>query len=466
MTVPKQSRGRRSARAIVLLSVAALVASACGSSSKKADTTTTAAAASTTAAAATTTAAAATTTAAAATTTAAAASSTTAAGGGAATGDPVTIESLIDQTGPSPYPEGLDKVIKATVDYINSTGGLNGHVLKIEITDGKTDPANAQAVVDGFKAKNPVAVLLGTSASETAISDALGKLGVPIIGQGYNPAVWGGYFPPQATCKAAPTFCAKPNFLTIATTFGAVVAEQVVAAQLAGSKVVAAAACAEIEACSSAGPVFDGVAKALGLKTLGSTKVSSTATDYSAQCISFINGGADFIQISGSNTMGVNLQKSCADQGYKGAWGASAGSVNGSLIKAPYKLVGGLNGFPWWVDDAPVKNYRAVMDKAGVSPDVYGNPVSTGMYSALLLLQKAVNANADKSKPLDGAAALAAMYKVKDETLDGLLPQKTTFTADNLDRHVDCFWPYVKDEKGNFTNPLGGLKTQCFPAAA
>jgi hypothetical protein len=101
------------------------------------------------------------------------------------------------------------------------------------------------------------------------------------------------------------------------------------------------------------------------------------------------------------------------------------------------------------------------MKAGGVSEDEWSNPVATGLYSAMLLLQKAIGANA-ASGTLDGKAALAAMYKVKDETLDGLIAP-VTFTADNLDRTRDCFWPYVKDASNKFTNPLGGLKYQCFP---
>jgi hypothetical protein len=40
-----------------------------------------------------------------------------------------------------------------------------------------------------------------------------------------------------------------------------------------------------------------------------------------------------------------------------------------------------------------------------------------------------------------------------------------TFTEDNLDRTRGCFWPYVKDENNEFTNPLGGLTFECFPPA-
>jgi len=210
-------------------------------------------------------------------------------------------------------------------------------------------------------------------------------------------------------------------------------------------------------------PIFEGVAKALGIASVGTTKVSSSAADYTAQCIGWVQQGVDFIQISGSGGMGSKLISSCNDQGYTGSFGASAGSVTGPLLKVPARLTGGLNGFPWWVDDAPVKTYRDAMKAAAIPEDQWGNPVATGVYSALLLLQKGITDHADKAAPLDGKAALAAMYQVKDEDLDRLIVP-VTFTADNLDRNRPCFWPYIKDKSGVFVNPSGGLNYLCYPA--
>jgi branched-chain amino acid transport system substrate-binding protein len=303
---------------------------------------------------------------------------------------------------------------------------------------------------------------MSSPATETATGDALAATSTAVIGSGYSPSVWGGGFGADLSCASNEAFCAKPNHLTITTTFGAVVAEQVLGAQAAGATTLGVAACAEVDSCSSAAPVFDAVAEAVGLTSVGTTKVSTTAADYSAECIAWIQQGVDFIQISGASSMGVRLMADCADQGYEGLWGASAGTVSGELIQQPYTLAGGINAFPWWVDDAPVAQYRDTMEAAGVGPELYSGPAMTGMYSALLLLQKAVSDYADPDATLDAAAVLEAMYQVEDESLDGLIVP-VTFTADNLDRNRPCFWPYVKDADNNFTNPAGGLEYQCFP---
>jgi branched-chain amino acid transport system substrate-binding protein len=453
----------------VALAVAfSLLAAACGSDKKSTSTTATTSAATTATTTAGTTASttaattAGTTADTAASTSAATTPATTAAGGGgAATGSPVTVLALLDLSSASPSPTGTDKVVKATVDAINAKGGLAGHKVVLDMVDTKGDAPTVLAAIAEAASKNPVAVLEDSPTTETASSDALAALGIPIIGEGYSPSVWGGSAGTN-TCATAPAnFCAKANHLTITTTLTAVVAEQVLGAQAAGAKKLGVASCAEVDSCSSAVPIFDGVAKALGLESVGSTKVSSSAADYTAECIAWVQQGVDFIQISGGAALGVKLMESCGDQGYNGIWGASAGSVSGDLIKQPFTLAGGLNAFPWWVDDAPVKTFRDAMTAGGASADDYSNPVATGLYSAMLLLQKAIADHAS-SGTLDGKSALAAMYQVKDETLGGLIAP-VTFTADNLDRNRDCFWPYVKDKDNKFTNPLGGLKYQCFP---
>jgi branched-chain amino acid transport system substrate-binding protein len=82
----------------------------------------------------------------------------------------------------------------------------------------------------------------------------------------------------------------------------------------------------------------------------------------------------------------------------------------------------------------------------------------TGIWSALQLFAKANAAIGDSPTAAD---TLAAMYQVKDETLDGLIPP-VTYTQGQPAPSRDCFFPYILKD-GTFTAPLGGLKYQCDP---
>jgi branched-chain amino acid transport system substrate-binding protein len=446
MSNPTLARRTKLVRSFAALVALTLVAAACGDDDDDSTATTEAAPATTEAAPATTE----------------AAPETTAAGGGEATGDPVTIAVLTDETGPSPVQ--LVDVTQAAVDAINANGGLNGHPIEIQTWDVKLDPAAAQAAVAEIPA-DAIAVLL-SSGTEASIADSLSALGIPILGAGYNPSVWGGNITAfQLSCASNPDFCANPNFLTTTTTMDAVIGEQLVAAKAAGATKVSSIACAEVDSCSAAAPIFEAIAKDLGLEVSPTVKVSSTATDYSAECIGFIQDGVDFIQISASAATAVNFTASCNDQGYEGTYGASAASVNAQTLGIEGTLAGGLNGFPWFVDDPKVAEYRDIMDGAGVSEDLWGGAHATAFYADLLLLQKALADYGDPAAPLDGAAALAAMYQVTDEDLDGLLASPVTFTEDNLDRTRPCFWQFIKAADGSIDNPLGGLTSTCYPAS-
>ena len=448
---------------------------ACSSSAKKAADTTAAPAATT----ATTAAAPATTAAPAATdaaTTAPAATEPVATEPAATdaakpSGTPLLLAVIADASGPVAGSQAnANKHVQAWADYINAKGGVNGHPVTIEFRDTAGDPAKAQAAIDELLAKKPVAWVLAASSTESAMAESLGKSGIPVLGTGYNPTIWGGNIESFklacSTDPGAPVACALPNAFTVTTTFGAVVDEQVLGAQAAGAKKLAVAACAEVDSCSQANPVFEATAAALGLQLGTSVKVSASAPDYSAECIGFIQEGVDFIQISAAGDLGAKMFQDCADQGYTGIFGASAGTVSGDLIKTKgITLAGGLNAFPWWVDDAPVKEFRAAMEAGGVTPDEYAAPSATGLWSSLQLFAKAMsNTKLTATDDITAADALDAMYTIKDETLDGLI-SPITFTKGERAAARACFWPYILKD-GTFTNPLGGLKFQCYPPAA
>ncbi|MDO8390359.1 MAG: ABC transporter substrate-binding protein [Actinomycetota bacterium] len=375
---------------------------------------------------------------------------------------PIVIGGTFDTSGLTGVPESI-KVVEAWATYINAMGGINGHPVELDIRDTAGDPAKAASQTTEVLANDPVLFLVQSSSTEASQAEALIASGIPIMGAGYSPALWGGSIAAFGLeCGPdAPIPCAASNVFPISTTFGAVVDEQVLGAQAAGATKLAVAACAEVEACSQAGPVFEATAKAVGIASVGTTKVSSTATDYSAECISWINQGVDFIQISGGASLAEGLYASCTDQGYTGIFGASAGSVSGKLITLDgITLAGGLNGFPWFVDDPLVAEYTEAMKAGGVSDEGIHSPTATALWSVLQLFAKA---NADLVDEPTAAIVLENMYTITDETLGGLIAP-TTFYKDQPgpEKARNCFWPYILKD-GEFTNPLGGLTVQCYP---
>jgi len=353
---------------------------------------------------------------------------------------------MVDQS--SPLANGQAQaadVAKAWVAYTNSNGGVAGHPVELTVKDSKADAAASQAIAQGLVSDpSTIALIIVDAGGEPSFGKLVSDGGLPVIGGlGYYPTLWS----------------ALPNFFGITTTFPAVVDEQVVAAGAVGSKVAAAAVCAEVASCGSAVPIFENAVKALGLTSGGQIKVAVNAPNYTAECLQFINKNVDYVQINGSAGMGIRLYNDCVEQGFKGWFGASAGTVNPALYAAPgsekLRLTGGLNAFPWYVDAAPVQKFRDVMASQKVDEKTYGMPSSTATYATLELFKKTMEA-AKATLPASPTRTdvINAYGQVKNETLDGLLPQPMTFTANQPAPKVNCFWLYKLEGgklSGSFT---------------
>jgi branched-chain amino acid transport system substrate-binding protein len=362
-------------------------------------------------------------------------------------GTPVRIGVLMDQSGPqSPANTGVPEVLEAWVNHTNANGGVADRPVELVVEDDRGDAPTATSAVQGFIDDDSVdAMIIVGSSAEGAVGETVSEARLPVIGGiGYLPTVWG----------------ALPNFFGITTTFPSVVNMQLISAQEQGAETVAAAPCAEVPACAAAEPVFEAAAEALSLDYLGGVEVSADAPNYTAECLEFIDRGADFVQISANEAVGARLAADCTSQGYDGWFGASASSVTPGLYNDVDKLTGGLNAFPWYVDAEPVQNYRDVMDEQGVTEDQYGTPGSTAAWATLELFKKTIEANADAiSDDLTRDEVITAYGTVRDETLDGLLPNPITFTADQPAPPVDCFWLYTA-EGGEMT---GDFEPTCPP---
>jgi branched-chain amino acid transport system substrate-binding protein len=376
---------------------------------------------------------------------------------------PVVIGALVDLSGPSTGDRKLlAKALPAWATYINAKGGLNGHPVKFEIRDTASDAATAQSDLNELVALKPIAIYHDSSATESATAQALSQTGIPILGSGYSPALWGAELT-SLGLKCDPTGkpipCAQPNAFTVTTTFGAVLDQAIVEAKAAGAKKIVNVVCAEIDSCSSAHPEFEATGKALGYDGVGLVKVSSSAADYTSECVQFIQDGVDFVNMSVQSPVIVQMWKDCADQGWQGHFGVLTGSYGGKTLEVPgISIVGGVQSFPWFVDDPLVREFRDAMAAGGL-PEGELTSTATAMWSVLQLFAKA---QANLSDNPTGQETLANMYTIKDETLDGLIPP-ITFTQGQPAAPRNCFWP-VNFEDGKLEAPLGGIKYECYPA--
>ena len=385
--------------AATLVAVVALVVSACGGDDEdsNADTTAAGGATETTAGATEATAASGTETAADGTESTAADSETTAGSEGTAAapaGSEITIGFAIGETGGSSSTQRYARpVAEAWAEWVNTEiGGINGHPVNLVVRDTKSDGATGAAVVRELVEQDNAVVLLSVDASSRGglWRSTRRQQDVPVIGAGYSRTTW----------------IALPNWFATSTTAPAVVQEQFVAAKEVGATKWAAIACTEVASCAAAEPLYAPSAAQVGLEVGGSIEASTSAPNYTAECLQLISEGVDFIQLNIAPAAGQKIVGDCQRQGYTGWFGASAGAVVGSTFADPaLRLAGGLNGFPWFADAEPVQAFRDVMESAGV--EEYQDPTLHGdVWAPLELFRTAMADASDEPDPRRGVPGL------------------------------------------------------------
>jgi branched-chain amino acid transport system substrate-binding protein len=354
------------------------------------------------------------------------------------TGTPLKIALVVDKSSPSSGGQkSSEDVAKAWVENVNTKlGGVAGHPVELEVFDAKADAPTAVSIAEQLVGdESIVAVVMVDAGSEAASLKTYSDGGLPVIGgMGYNPLVWGNL----------------PNLFALTTTFPNVVNMQVISAKDQGATTAGVAACAENPSCSAAAPFFEAATKKLGVGFAGVVKIAADAPNFTAECLQFIDKKTDFIQLSAAGATVLRLAADCRTQGYQGFFGASAGTVTPELYNGDdeIRLAGALNSFPWFVDDEPVANFRAVMEEYGVDEETYGSPPPTATWATLELFKKTLDANeATLSDSPTRAEVITAYGTIKDETLDGLLPNPITFEANAPAKPVNCFWVYTYEDK-------------------
>lgn len=377
-------------------------------------------------------------------------------------GKPIKIGFAVSLTGPqSSSTAGSEAAAKAWAQQTNADGGLGGRPVEIVVEDTKNNASAAQAAAKKLVEQDDIVAMMVTdSVAEGAVGEYLDSQNIPIIGSGgYNQDVWN----------------KLPNFYTQSANSLVVIQSLLTAAVATDAKEFVAAVCAETATCAEgADAVFGPGTEAAGLGYGGFVKVSSTAANYTAECLSFNKKKADFITVLVPVDTAVRVMSDCVQQGYKGAFATSSTSFNPSKYGkiSGMKMIGTLNGFPWWADAAPVKRFRDAMDKYESDTDIASTSTTT-VWASLELFKKALG---DDTASVTRDSVFAAYGGIKDETLDGLLPQPITYTKGQAAPVVNCFWQY--DFKAGDKNPTliapqgesgngatGDLATACTPKA-
>lgn len=434
----KAKDGRRFLAVLLTLAAAALLLAACGSSSKNSSSTSTSAAASTTASTST-----------AASTSTGGQTSTGASTTSAAKGAAIQIGSICDCTGPQAGQIGQeDKVIKAWASTVNAAGGLNGHPVQVTVLNANQDPAKALQDAKQLVEQDHVVAIVDYTLADAAIAKYVAQKGVPVIGGVSQDAV----------------FLTDPDFYPTSAQLVMQTIGTFALAKQHGLKHVGVLYCAESPICAELVPLAQGAGKLNGIKVTA-LKVSSTAPNYTAQCLALKSAGVDGMFAAVQSAAVLRITDNCAQQGYKPTPINESTTTNNAWLKDPNldgAILSGAGANPFDASTPSVAEFRNAMDKyyPGFTTSPQFDTDYLGNWTGGKLIEAAAKA-ANLTPSSTPADVKKGLYALHNETLGGLTgalnytPGKPAF--------VPCYFGLTV-KNGQFQS-LNGNKAICLTPA-
>jgi len=332
------------------------------------------------------------------------------------------------------------KTLKAWVAGINAAGGINCHPVKHLLADDGADPARHQALVRQFVEQEKVIALVWQAAalSAGASKDYEIQNKVPVVSQD------GGMFYFYDTPVHFPIGANGDVLQRVTVEAGA----QVAIPQ--GKKKAAVITCQEIEYCSVADKVFPDQAKQSGFDVVYQAKATLTQPDYTSQCLSARNAGAEVFLTAFDGATDQRIMASCIKLGYRPVLVASSNQQSQDWLTDPNMegAVVGSSFLPWFLaENAAIAEYQATVKK--YSPGSPFEASGIGAWAAAKSFEHIARVIGkgdvpSKEKIFEGA------YALNGDDLGGLVyPMR--FSTDLPRKKVGCGWA-VALQKGKSTS--------------
>jgi branched-chain amino acid transport system substrate-binding protein len=337
-------------------------------------------------------------------------------------------------------------VAPAWADWINATGGIDGHPVQVIVMDDKGDPATAQQAEQQLASDGVAAIIVSSDNVVSAYDSAAIAKGIPLIGGPSDENDW------YTKAGMFPTMTGIVNGLA---------AQVAVAAQYGHAKKFANLYCAEVAACAQANPILQGAAKAAGI---GYTQlaVSSTAPSYTAQCLQLKQEGVDYAQLNFTTAAAVRFVQNCQAQGYNPTWGSSEQSIGAAYASLPnFTAFGPAYSFPSVAGAAPVDQFRSVMQKYADGSNWREGTASFTWDGLQTLAQAVKDENIPAATSVTTADVMAGLYSFKNVNLGGELANGLTYTKGKPFGITANACYFVVGMKGGQTTAPAGLTPQC-----
>jgi branched-chain amino acid transport system substrate-binding protein len=374
-----------------------------------------------------------------------------AAGGGTsgASGDhtPVVLGQVGTFSGVVGLAQGAGQpAMQVWAQWVNAHGGLAGHPVQLYSYDDNGSPSQAQSDVQQLVQSKHAVALVGAFLPLTisAIESFVDSNKVPVVGGDVVTPDWNQHpylFPEGASASSL--------------TFGTAQAMKA-----RGQQKVAIWYCQESTACAYADNQFVAAAAKFGLTIVDQEKISLAQPDFTEQCLSANQKGAQAIFVGADGATVGRVARNCVQQSYHPGYYTSALAVTNDQASDP-----NLNGltvtsavFPWMEDSTPAEQqYQNAMRQ--YAPNLTPSGAAAEAWTSGMTLVAAVDALGPLATqgPLTSSLVAEGLWKLNHATLGGLSPG-VTFLSGHPAPQQTCTG-LAEIQNGRWTAPQGNTFT-------
>jgi branched-chain amino acid transport system substrate-binding protein len=349
---------------------------------------------------------------------------------------PILIGMVLALTGTNSSDQGQDVLNAGTAwtDWVNQTqGGIDGHPVKLLYENTQATPATAESAAEQLVSRGVVAVIGSSDGQDEAIwSKPFVDAKIPVIG---------GAIISDQVLTSSPYIYGFGAGAVNGLELSANIAKQ------EGAKKMATILCNSAPTCSGASQIIGGQAKKIGLPYVGYVGVSDGAPNYNTACLTLQQEGVDYVFLGVAAEDVPRIVTDCAQQGYKPQFGDSFSSAEGATIdpltqQFGVKFSGFLPSFPWYGDTSSINLYRQVIEQFSPTHQVFANQAPTAAWTGFELFRSAMLSAGPLPATVTAADIQAAMSKISNEDLGGLLPQAMSFGDSKPSDDPTCGWAY------------------------
>jgi branched-chain amino acid transport system substrate-binding protein len=376
--------------------------------------------------------------------------------GSTATGTPIVIGSVGTYTqGTGGFTDPGQPAIEAWASWVNAHGGINGHPVKLIVEDNKGDQAQAVSLVKQLVEQDHVVAFVSNQdgSLNAGYASYLDQQKIPVLG--------GSVF-------ALQPWVSDPMFYPEGLTAIQDMTSLAVSAKQLGITTVGSLACSEAPQCAAANGLAKAVFTGAGIPDTYGGLVSSTATDYTASCLTAQQKGVKgLILLVPTASEGQVIAGDCQRQNYSPSY-----IIPGEAIGAGYLASAAFNNaftnaptLPWFSTAPAMADFTAAMKQYAPSLDLSSantqEPLTaTDAWVSGLMFQEAVKLSGVTGIPTS-ADILAGLAKFNNDTLGGMAAGLTYTNPKN--KTEGCYFT-IQIKSQQFTLPNGATPS-CVPAA-